>query len=219
MSKALYFHGFLGTPDDMKPLFIEGYDCISIDVRAIQDDLSSFFDLYNERYKFAVGYSFGGRVLAKILNINPELVDKAVFCSSRITGYNQEELEKREAFKKTIIEKLDNSYEDFNRYWRSLPLFGASDLSSYRKANALAYMEWTEDEIRHYLDKHFTYSEPDRSGFQNKSWFFYGEKDKKYKDEAPKLSMNSFEFKNCGHRFLFEDPRQFKEVLQKEVLK
>jgi len=77
---------------------------------------------------------------------------------------------------------------------------------------------WTKEEIKNFLEHHFTYREPQLSSFKHKSWFFYGDNDVKYKKEVSKLGMNHYGFSNKGHRFLFEDPELFKTVVKEKVL-
>ena len=218
MKKALYLHGFLGGLEDMEPLFVNDYECICVDIKALQDQPEYLLDLYPGPFEFAVAYSFGGRFLAKVLNLKSNYVNKPIFCSSKITGYSVEELKSREKLKNTLLEKLHLSLEDFFTYWRDLSLFNGHSMEDYRAQHNLPYKSWTQQEIVNFLEHHFTYSTLSLDAFKNRSWFLYGENDLKYKKEVEKLKMNFFEFKGLGHRFLFENPQHFKEVLVKKVL-
>ena len=121
--KALYLHGFLGDPQDMSPFFLEGVESYSLNLRTkllqstnVEKEVVHKLNeelLDSGPYDFAVGYSFGGRVLAKLLEKNPKLVKKPVFCSARITSYKIEDLKKREAFKLDLLSKLDSSSNEF----------------------------------------------------------------------------------------------------------
>ncbi len=124
MKKALYLHGFLGSPQDMEPLFLKGYDCESFDVRSIlfEGDYIKALSEQIESYDFILGYSFGGRLLEELKRPHPEKAKNWVLVSSRHSPYPEEELKSREVFRGLIYSKLDNK-ADFFEYWKNLPLF------------------------------------------------------------------------------------------------
>ena len=222
MKRALYIHGFLGDPQDMKPLFLEDYECDSVDVRTLlktsQNKPDKLLELYKGPYDFSVAYSYGGRLLAQCLLLDPNYVDRPIFCSSRVTIYSPEELRSREMFKEKLFEKLNISLEVFFDFWESLSLFSDHSMKDYRSKNRIDARSWTIEEITNFLKNHFTYSLFSLEGFEEKSWYFYGEKDSKYKREIEKLKMKYHEFSGLGHRFLFEDIRDFKKTLINKVL-
>jgi len=223
--KALYLHGFLGGPKDMSPFFLEGVESHSVDLRTLVLKTKSQKSeelLDSGPYDFAVGYSFGGRVLAKLLEENPKFVKKPVFCSARVTPYTREELEKREDFKKDLLSRLNSSSDkflndDFSKYWAGLELFGGHSMNDFRKEFNISHKPWNIDEIKHYLESHFTYETPKLSGFIQASIYIHGELDSKYKKESEKLDMKTYEFEGLGHRFLYEDPKKFKSFLKNKV--
>ena len=219
MTKALYLHGFLGEPDDMSPLFLEDYNCESVDVRQFLDKPNDLIKQHPGPYDYSVAYSYGGRLLAKCLELNPNFVKKPLFCSTRITDYTEEELKKREDFKKILLGKLESSYIEFMSFWSSLPLFDGHNMSDYRKKYGIRTKPWEKSMILSFLNNHFTYRAPKLKGFEDQSWFLFGGNDQKYKKEILKLKMNHYEFLDLGHRFLFEDPELFKNTLKTRILK
>jgi len=216
--RALYLHGFLGSKDDMKPLFLKGVDCESVNVKEYLEDPLKLMNHHKGSYDYAVAYSFGGRFLAKCLELDSSFVKKPIFCSSRITGYTDEELIERQKFKVKLLSLVEQSVEEFYNYWDTLALFSGHKMNVYREEYEIKNFSWTKQQIIFFLTNHFTYIAPDMSSFEEHSVYFFGEKDLKYKKVSESLKMRSLGFENLGHRFLFESPELFKKVLENEVL-
>jgi hypothetical protein len=219
VKKILYLHGFLSQPQDMEPLFISGFECHSLNIKSFQDRPEDVFKSYNQSFDYSVAYSFGGRFLAHLLNLRPDFINQPIFCSARLTAYTPEELIQREAFRKILLEKLEQSVDVFYDYWRSIPLFNGHSMEQFRKEHSIVYKKWSFEEIQSFLLNHFTYETPNLELFKSRSYFLFGGLDDKYKAEAKRLNMKSYEFENSGHRFLFENPLNFKKYLKDEILK
>lgn len=216
MKKALYLHGFLGSPQDMEPLFLKGYECESFDVRKILFE-ENYIQALSEQigfYDFILGYSFGGRLLEELKRVHPDKAKNWIFVSSRHSSYPEEELKSREVFRGLIYSKLD-SRAAFFEYWKSLPLFGGHQMDEYRAEHKLGYTPWTTEEIDQYLEFFFTSPQIDPVKCENTS-FIHGLGDEKYSKEGERLKdiFNVFSLQG-GHRFLFEKPEEFKLMLQK----
>lgn len=218
MKKALYLHGFLGDPQDMLPLYLEGYDCESYDLRKIlfEENYVEFLEKELGTYDFIVGYSFGGRILEELKEKCPHKADKWVFVSSRHTPYPEVELGSREVFKEKLFSKLDEGPAFFD-YWRSLSLFGGHEMDKYRGNHKLGYTPWTFEQIEHYLEIFFTTAQFHPQKCKNSS-FIHGLSDEKYSEEGRRLEgiFDVYSLKG-GHRFLFENPERFKLML-KEII-
>lgn len=209
--KALYIHGFLGDPNDMRPLFLNGYECESFDVRSLLNEESPI-EVLSEKtssYQFAVGYSFGGRLLEELKEIAPEKSKLWFFVSSRHSPYSKDELVHRELFREKLV-NASYDLEAFFEIWNTLPLFSGHKMDEYRQRYKLAFTPWTPEEIRRYLDLFFQSRQfiPKKC---NKSYYLYGDSDEKYSGEAEVLK-NTFRLSAAqgGHRFLFEQPDKFK---------
>ena len=213
--RALYLHGFLGSLDDMRPLFLEGVQCESVSVLNYLNQPTELMKKHKGTYDYAVGYSYGGRLLAKCLEIDPGFVKTSVFCSSRVSAYSKQELVERRGFQEKLIKIANHSVDDFYEYWDNLRLFKGHRMKDFRKRHAIPSTPWGKAEILDFLKNHFTYTSPKLEKF--KSWYFYGERDYKYKKQG--LNMKTHEFKGHGHRFLFEDSKLFKSVLNEKVNK
>ncbi len=213
--KALYLHGFLGSPDDMTPLYLEGYDCESYDLRKIlfKDDPVTFLSEDIGQYEFILGYSFGGRILEELKDKFPKKARKYFFTSSRHTPYPDDEMGKRNVFRNKLYGKLEN-LPNFFEHWRGLSLFGGHQMDEYRSKHKLAYTPWTFEEIERYLDLFFT-SRQCQPVESRDVHFFHGDLDLKYSKEGERLKgiFNVHTVKG-GHRFLFENPAGFKETLK-----
>lgn len=216
--KALYLHGFLGCPQDMEPLYLEKYDCESYDLRKIlfEEDPVEFLAKEIGSYEFILGYSFGGRILEDLKVKFPEKAKKWIFVSSRHSLYPEEEKEARESFRQSLFEHLDDLPKFFD-HWKTLALFSGHQMDEYRSKYKLGYTPWTVDEIEQYLDVFFTTAqyEPHKS---EKSYFIHGLQDLKYSKEGERLQgiFNVLSAKG-GHRFLFQDPGEFKTILAEIV--
>jgi len=208
--KALFLHGYLGGAEDMTPFFLEGYECHSVSLRNYMKNKVNIFDDFPGPYDLALGYSYGGRVLASLLEKKPDYVFKPVFASSRISAYTDKQLKERNALQKKLILM---SLNDFEYYWNTLPLFQGHSMSDYRVKYKIDHEKWNQEEISYYLKNEFTYENPvDYKKFYTKSSYFYGNSDVKYKSEAKKLPFTSKSFKG-GHRFLFEQVEAIKKEL------
>lgn len=217
MKKILYLHGFLGLPEDMKPLFLEGFDCEAYDLRKLLKSSSPIEKLASETgvYTAVVGYSFGGRILEELKTLSPDKSQKWIFCSSRHTTYPKKELSERKIFKENLEAKVNDSLDQFYEYWETLPLFSTHSMKSYRGEHKINKQQWSEKEISLYLENFF--NSPQNEPVQDKNvYYFYGEQDKKYSLEAERLEpyFNIESFSNCGHRAIFEDVVEFKKKLK-----
>lgn len=221
MKKAFYLHGFLGGPEDMRPLFLEGYEIKSVDLRKYlehKDIAEALSQEFRGGFDFAFGYSFGGRVLARILNKDPGFSKKWFFASSRHSSYSVKEIKDRELFKRKLLSSLAFGLEDFHLFWSKLGLFSGHRMDVYRENYELPFPAWTSEEITLYLENHFTYK--NRLPPDNKNaYYLYGDKDDKYTREAKSVKnfFKVIDFEGRGHRFLFESPEDVKEKIE-EVL-
>lgn len=214
--KALYLHGFLGDPSDMRPLFLEDYDCEAFDVRSLLKEESPAVVLSQKisNYDFAVGYSFGGRLLGELKELCPEKINKWIFVSSRHTPYPAEELASRKDLRKRLFE-ASFDLEEFFGIWREFPLFSDHQMDQYRQDHRLAFTPWSQEEIQIYLDRFFQ-SKQFMPSKCKKSHYFHGLGDQKYSKEAKRLEgVFNLHAGKGGHRFLFEDPEGFKVSLLK----
>jgi surfactin synthase thioesterase subunit len=215
VKKALYLHGFLGGPGDMKPLFLEGYECTTYDLRRLllEEDPVSFLANTTENYDVILGYSFGGRILEELQARFSHKAEQWVFVSSRHMPYTDKELEKREMFRSSLLDKLDD-VPSFFQAWRELPLFLGHDMDTYRAQNDIPYIPWSAEQIEVYLQKFFN-SIQFKPHFLKGSVYLHGDQDIKYTEEGLRLS-DSFSVYACsgGHRFLFEDAEGFKVALR-----
>ncbi len=219
MRKALYFHGFLGSHEDMRPLYLDGYKCDAFNLRTLlfKKDYIKELSKSIKKYDFIVGYSFGGRILKELKRFFPEKSKKWIFVSSRHTPYSKTEVLLRESFRQKLFLKLEDRAEFFN-YWKKLSLFSGHQMDEYRAKYKLGYTPWTVDEIKRYLEFFFTSSQfkPQKC---DKSIFVHGVDDEKYSKEGRGLKeiFNVYPLPG-GHRCLFEHPDQFKIFLKKVLL-
>ncbi len=219
MKKALYLHGFLGTYQDMQPLYLDGYKCDSFNLRTLlfKKDYIKELSKNIKEYDFIVGYSFGGRILKELKLCFPEKSKTWVFVSSRHTPYSKAEALLRESFRQKLFLKLEDRVKFLN-YWKKLSLFSGHQMDEYRAKYKLGYTPWTVDEIKKYLECFFISSQvkPQKC---DKSIFVHGKSDEKYFKEGKKLNK-IFDVYSLpgGHRCLFENPDEFKIFLKKVLL-
>lgn len=218
MKKILYLHGFLGSPEDMNPLFLDGFDCEAYNLRDLLEasDPVQKLAFDTSAYAAIVGYSFGGRILEELKSFVPDKSHKWIFCSSRHSPYSEEELLQREVFRKALKAKAQESVDVFYKDWESLSLFTGHSMKTYRDEYKISYEKWAETEICQYLEKFF--NSPQVEPLKDVGvHYFYGDLDSKYSLEAQRLKpyFNVESFSNCGHRAIFEDVAEFKKKLKR----
>jgi len=217
LKKIAFLHGFLGSPEDMWPLYIDGVENVSIDVKSLLFSDRPIEDLREHvvTADVLVGYSFGGRLLGE-LKKQSHLEKTWVFVSSRHSPYSPEQLAEREVFRNKLAHLIQTDLQSFNEYWNSLPLFSGHIMSEYREKHALPFRPWTEEEKLKYLECFFNskqfFPEADKSVH-----YFHGQQDEKYTQEAQRLEsvFQTHVLKGVGHRAPFEDVKQFKQHLKK----
>lgn len=209
--RILFLHGFLGSSEDMRPFFLEEHECHSINLKDYMKDKSKILKDFNGPYDLALGYSYGGRVLGKLLEKDLHYVKKPIFVSARLTAYTEEELKEREFLKNKL---LGLSITEFYDYWDNLELFDDHSMKDYREHHNIPQTQWSLEEIHHYLNSEFTFdSQVELQKLRDKALYFYGDKDSKYRNEAKKMPLVSKSF-NGGHRFLFQQVDAIKKELK-----
>lgn len=209
--KALFLHGFLGNYEDMHPFFVEGHDCYSVNLKDYMKDKSKILKDFKGPFDIAFGYSYGGRVLGKLLDLKLDYVAKPVFVSARLSSYSNKELEERTKLKDKL---LNMSIEEFYNFWSQLPLFGKHSMKDHRSSKGTTEHPWSLEEIHYYLNYEFTFeNQIDLNKLKNKALYFYGESDLKYGKEAQKMPFKSKSFQG-GHRFLFDQIEAIKSEIK-----
>jgi pimeloyl-ACP methyl ester carboxylesterase len=220
LKKIAFLHGFLGSPGDMTPFFIEGAENTSIDLRRLlfePEPIKKLTEILTD-FDILVGYSFGGRLLGEVKK-QSGFIDKTwIFVSSRHTPYTVEELEKREEFKNKLGRLIQTNMKKFYDYWNELPLFSGHVMSDFREKYSTAYKPWTEDEMVKYLLDHFN-SEQFIPFKDTRVHYIYGGKDEKYSLEAGRLNeiFTVHKLEGLGHRAPFEDVQKFNKLIQEIV--
>ena len=209
--RVLYLHGFLGNSEDMKPFFIEGFECHSVNLKNYMKNKSDILKAFKGPYDLALGYSYGGRVLGKLIEESPDYVANPIFISTRLSSYTEQELKEREVFKNKL---LNFSLNEFYDYWENLSLFDGHSMDEYRKKHNLPDAKWSLEDIHYYLKNEFTFeNQVDCEKLKDRALYLYGESDSKYKNEAKKMPFVSKAFKG-GHRFLFDQIDAVKNELK-----
>lgn len=218
MKKIAFVHGFLGSPEDMRPFFIKGAENRSIDLVPFISKEAPVKELSIalESYDVLVGYSFGGRLLGEIKKQNLLRNKKWVLISSRHTPYQKTEIKSRELFRAKLKNLVEEDMTFFLEYWDSLPLFSGHIMNDFRDEHGLVSKIWKREVIIRYLEKHFN-SEQFNPAPDSNVHYVYGGKDTKYAEEASRLQdiFQVHKMHDVGHRALFEDVEQFNEILLK----
>lgn len=218
LKKIAFLHGFLGSPEDMSPFFLENTESKAVAYRDLLLEENTIQKLSDrlESFDVLVGYSFGARLLGEVKRLSRLKNKTWIFVSSRHSPYTEEQLKEREIFRNKLAYLIETDLLKFNDFWNSLPLFSGHTMSDFREKYAMAYRPWTEDEKLNYLENFFN-SEQFQPAADPSVHYLHGEKDVKYSSEAALLKgvFNVYTLKEVGHRAPFEDESQFRDVLRK----
>lgn len=224
-------HGFLGSPSDWSFLLTEGqdlYEFVFVDYTHEpsldpNQSLILWGQKFNEyalsfgedRQRYVIGYSLGGRLALHAIRDNPSLWGKAVLIS---THYGLEEESQKQARLKTDlmfaedIEKSEWNHvmSEWNKQFHDKQMEPSrGDLVKERKTLSQALKSWS-------LGSQYSFKE-DLVTWPTRQLWIAGEGDKKYCEivshlpESPQLHKQIVS--ESSHRVLFEQP----EVLKTQI--
>ncbi len=202
-SKLLCLHGFAGSSDDFGFL-ADDFDIIapnldelvSLDFEELKHRI--LIDHCNDQEVDVLGYSFGGRLAARLKIAAPSQIKHTIICSSHM-GHKKVP-QARIDLERSIVSKLDSmDKEDFFTFWNALDLF-RYDEKSYGSNASL-------DILKLYFTNYGQSIQPylidDLMKLKNEITFVFGLKDKKYCDYANESLIGfNLEFISSGHRIL-----------------
>ncbi len=202
-SKLLCLHGFAGSGDDFGFL-ADDFDIIAPNL----DELVSLefnglkhrilVDYCKDQEVNVLGYSFGGRLAARLKIAAPSQIKQTIICSSHM-GHKKVP-QARIELERSIVSKLENmNKEEFFAFWNELDLFRYDDKSNASNASL--------DILKMYFTNYGQSIQPylldDLMKLKNEITFVFGQKDKKYCEYANEnLTGFNLEFISSGHRVL-----------------
>lgn len=201
--RLLCLHGFAGTAQDYSFLSSE-FDIIAPN---LDDYVGLEFSELKEKFlknlcenqEVAVlGYSFGGRLAARLKISAPEQVKKTIICSAHMG--HQTVPQARIDLEESIVSKLESMDKaEFFNFWNSLDLFKHDLTSKLPEAD----LETLKLYFTNYGQSKQPYLIDELQKYKHDITFVYGLKDEKYCEYANKyLSSFALEFIDAGHRVL-----------------
>ena len=146
-SSIVFLHGFLGVKEDWNEIVshLENkYTCFLFDLPGhgkapyAQGWEESLFDQikYIPSPIHLVGYSMGGRIAMRLVEVKPELFGKKVFLSSHVgLKTEKEKIKQKEKEERWIRILKEESYDSFLKKWYEQDLF--SPLTSHPNWNQI----------------------------------------------------------------------------------
>ncbi len=133
MPRAVFVHGFLGSPEDWSDVRAQlnpaiHCECVSLrdlgcaSIAAAADALA--MELQKNRCDVLVGYSMGGRIALELTCTHPELTHRLVLLSTSLGLHDEQERRARAAKDDARAEQLrTQGMAAFTRDWYALPMF------------------------------------------------------------------------------------------------
>lgn len=231
----IFLHGLFGQGDDFLStanLLSDRFYLILVDLpgHGRSDILkgNSFSNLCEEvlnslpstNHKITIiGYSLGGRIALHLITHFSNFFNKAIIISANPGLESGREERLYEDL--TLLDNI-SSPEVFFRDWYSKPLFG--DLVKHKNFSLLLEKRKKSNflKIKECIGSFSVGKQPSLwENLENNSLpiiYFFGEKDKKYKEIGQRLSpfplVKLIEFENAGHYLQFEYPTVFHDHLR-----
>ena len=171
------------------------------------NELVRFLENHHIEKASFFGYSMGGRILLRFQEKYPHLIDKLFICSAHLGGF-----EKREENPRWIKLLEEGNMELFLSEWYDQPLF-----ASLKKKPQLfeAIVERRKENHPHHLKEAmegFSLTRQNRYEPLDKTWFFYGEHDVKYRKMYETIKLKR-EIQGGGHAIHLENPEEIAEEI------
>ncbi|MBI4212586.1 MAG: alpha/beta fold hydrolase [Deltaproteobacteria bacterium] len=215
-------HGFLGSPADFDDFDfgvrthavnlyqqVEGFDVWS---RKFTEEVSA-----NDRAPILLGYSMGGRLALHALLARPKLWKAAIIVSAHL-GLKDEALRKqRRASDEVWAQRfLNEPWDEVAAAWELQPVLSGikkvrEEVSYQRPQIAASLRQWSLWQQEHLGDR--------LAKIECPILWIAGERDERYvkeaRDAVKKLpSAELWLAEGCGHRVLWERPREFEEKVK-----
>jgi 2-succinyl-6-hydroxy-2,4-cyclohexadiene-1-carboxylate synthase len=244
LSAVLFLHGFLGSREDFDnviPLFVDRYSCLSIDLPGhgktefaedytlpnTADAIVALLDNLKIPQALLVGYSMGGR-LALYLALNfPERFPKVVIESGSPGLKTEEERSTRLQRDFALADQLETNFSQFLTDWYEQPLF--QSLKQHPRFEQLLDQRLQNDPIglAKSLREMSTGAQPSLweklKAHQNPLLLIVGERDRKFIDinqemasmcETARLAI----VPDVGHNIHLEKPEIFANYIKDFLL-
>lgn len=245
MSEAISIialHGFLGVPEEWEPVFARLSEKwkLNLFTPSLPGHLSKdwlrpddFFEDCLEKIKamppprVLLGYSMGGRLAMRMIEDEPELF-QSVFMLSSAFDPPENVAQSQTSFQQIKKSLQDKSYKNFLEDWYQQALFSGiasrPELKAQVITNRLQHsVKGLVAALEAFHRSRFHFKMESLIKYSNKCFFYYGERDSKYRAEAiryqsrlPDLQVR--EIPELSHALIAEAPERLAEYLEKDIL-